>query len=79
MRPRALDEVRHEVGWVVELAVHVYWQRKRQVVSITVAIQDVKNGAAGRLVRFQEDNMVLGLTRAASVARCLFGVRFPIR
>lgn len=61
-RLHALDEVRHEEMRVVELAVHVQWQCKSQVVRVTIAIQDVEYGAAGSLVRFQEDNMVLGLT-----------------
>lgn len=61
-RLHALDEVRHEEMRVVELAVHVQRQCKSQVVRVTIAIQDVEYGAAGSLVRFQEDNMVLGLT-----------------
>lgn len=68
VRLHALDEVRHEEVRVVELAEHVHRQRKGQVVGVAIAIQDVEDGAAGRLVRFQEDNMVPGLTCATSVA-----------
>lgn len=76
-RLHALDKVRHEEVWVGEL-VDVLWQREGQVVGIAIAIQDVEDGATGRLVRLQEENMVLGLTRGISVtgqkARCLFVV-----
>lgn len=83
VRLYALDEMRHEEVWVVELAVHVHRQCKGQVVGVTIAIQDVEDGAAGRLVRFQKDDMVLRVTRTildtGQKARRLFSIMILTR
>lgn len=62
---------------------HVHREHKGQVAAVAIAIQDVEDGAAGRLVRFQEDNVVLWGTCATLVvsykARGLLGVTSPAR
>ena len=47
---------------VKELVVLVQREAKSQVPCIAVAIKDVDDGAAGRLVRLQEHNVFFGLT-----------------